>query len=275
MPIELIETGSPELQASREDGILTLTLNRPEARNAMTAAMIVALSQALAAAEIDTEVRCVILTGAGAGFCAGGDVKGMAEHGDGSGASNTVDAIIHRQRLAQHATAGRLFKMPKPTIAAINGAAAGAGLALAMACDIRLMSSAAVLTTAFAKIGLSGDFGGAYFLTRLVGTAKARELLFLSDRIDAAEAVGIGLVNRAVAPEDLATETARWAVRLAAGPSVAFRYMKENLNRALGGEIDDCLDVEVTHHIHCFATSDHREAARAFVERRDPVFVGA
>lgn len=269
-----IDTGTGELLASLEGGVLTLTLNRPEARNAMSRAMNTALQQQLASAETDPDVKCLVLTGAGNGFCAGGDVKGMAEKGDGTIGEFTIDAAIHRQRLNQRATAGKLFKMPKPTLAALPGAAAGAGLSLALACDLRIMASSAIMTTAFARVGFSGDYGGTYFMTQLVGAAKARELYFLSDRVSADEALRLGLTNWVVAPEALAEKTREIALRLANGPTVAYRYMKENLNRAMAGEVDECLDLEATHHIHCGQTEDHREAARAFVEKRAPVFKG-
>ena len=268
------DTGTTDLLSTLDQGVLTLTLNRPEARNAMSDAMNQALGEQLAWAELDPAVKCVVLTGAGKGFCAGGDVKGMADRGDGSGAPTTVDAAIHRQRVNQRATAGRLFKMPKPTIAALPGAAAGAGFSLALACDLRIMARTAILTTAFARVGFSGDYGGTYFLTQLVGSAKARELYYLSERVSADEALALGLANWVCEPEDLAARTLEIARRLASGPTVAYRYMKENLNRAMAGEVDDCLDLEATHHVHCAATADHREAARAFVEKREPVFQG-
>lgn len=268
------DTGTTDLLSSLEDGVLTLTLNRPEARNAMSDAMNQALAQQLAWAELEPAVKCVLLTGAGKGFCAGGDVKGMAAHNDGSGRPITLDAQIHRQRTNQRATAGRLFKMPKPTLAALPGAAAGAGFALALACDLRIMARTAIMTTAFARVGFSGDYGGTYFLTQLVGSAKARELYYLSERVSADEALRLGLTNWVCEPEALMAQAREISLRLAAGPTVAYRYMKENLNRAMSGEVDDCLDLEATHHIHCGATEDHREAARAFVEKREPVFQG-
>lgn len=270
-----IDTGTTDLLASLDDGVLTLTLNRPEARNAMSNPMTDALAKQLAWAELDGSVKCVVLTGAGKGFCAGGDVKGMASRGDGGGANQTtIDGAIHRQRVNQRATAGKLFKMPKPTLASLPGAAAGAGLSLALACDLRIMASTAILTTAFARVGFSGDYGGTYFLTQLVGSAKARELYYLSDRVTADEALRLGLTNWTCEPEALAEKTREIALRLAHGPTVAYRYMKENLNRAMAGEVDDCLDLEATHHVHCGQTADHREAAKAFVERREPVFSG-
>jgi len=274
MSSDSIDTGTNDLLASLDNHVLTLTLNRPEARNAMSGAMTSALAEQLAKAELDPAVKCIVLTGAGKGFCAGGDVKGMAARGDGTVGDNTIDGAIHRQRVNQRATAGKLFKMPKPAIASLPGAAAGAGLSLALACDLRIMASTAVLTTAFARVGFSGDYGGTYFLTQLIGSAKARELYYLSDRINAQEALRLGLANFVCAPEELAARTHEIAGRLASGPTVAYRYMKENLNRAMHGDVDDCLDLEATHHVHCGQTEDHREAAKAFVEKREPVFKG-
>ncbi len=269
-----IDTGTSDLLAERDDaGVLTLTLNRPQARNAMSRAMNEALQRQLAEAELDPAVKVVVLTGAGAGFCAGGDVKGMAAGADPA-RSMPIDEAIARQRLNQRATAGKLYGMPKPTIAALPGAAAGAGLALALACDLRILASTAVMTTAFAKVGFSGDYGGTFFMTRLIGSAKARELYFLSERVSADEALRLGLANRVCPPEALADETRALARRLATGPSVAYRYMKENLNRAAGADLFDCLDLEATHHIHCGLTEDHQNATRAFVEKREPVFKG-
>jgi 2-(1,2-epoxy-1,2-dihydrophenyl)acetyl-CoA isomerase len=268
-----------DLIAAVEGGVLTLTLNRPAARNALSRAMLDALARLLEQAEADPAVGAVVITGAGGAFCAGGDVKGMAAR-NASGEPEPIDQApidqqIARQRRNQRAISGRLHAMPKPTIAAIPGAAAGAGLSIALACDLRVMADTAFLTTAFAKVGFSGDYGGTYFLTRLVGAAKARELYFLSDRVDAAEAQRLGLANRVVPADALLAEAQALATRLANGPRVALAYMKENLNRAFsGGDMDDCLDLEATHHVHCGLTDDHKDAAKAFVEKRSPVFKG-
>ena len=274
MTAHSLDTGTPDLIATLEEGVLTLTLNRPEARNAMSKAMNKALQEQLAEAEFNPAVKCLVLTGAGKGFCAGGDVKGMAASGDGTVGAQTIDEAIARQRLNQRATAGKLFKMPKPTIAALPGAAAGAGLSLALACDMRVMTSNAIMTTAFARVGFSGDYGGTYFLTQLVGSAKAREMYYLSDRVSADEALRLGLTNWVCEPEELMAKAREIALRIANGPTVAYRYMKENLNRAMAGEVDDCLDLEATHHVHCGQTEDHREATQAFVAKREPVFKG-
>src|SRR5271170_758150 len=274
MTITGLETGTTDLLAALDEGVLTLTLNRPDARNAMSQAMNQALARQLKVAALEPNVKCIVLTGAGKGFCAGGDVKGMAASGDGTVGEATIDEAIHKQRVNQRETAGALFKMPKPTLAALPGPAAGAGLSLALACDLRIMARTAIMTTAFARVGLAGDYGGTYFLTQLVGSAKARELYFLSERVSAEEALRLGLANWVVEPDELVAKTGEIARRLAAGPSVCFRYMKENLNRALGGEVDECLDLEATHHVHSASTADHREAAKAFVEKREAVFEG-
>lgn len=268
-----IDTGTTDLLATLDGGVLTLKLNRPDARNAMSGEMNDALGKQLAWAELEDSVRVVLLTGAGKGFCAGGDVKGMNSRNEGGGGGG-IDAAIHRQRVNQRATAGKLFKMPKPTLAALPGAAAGAGFSLALACDLRIMASSAIMTTAFAKVGFSGDYGGTYFLTQLVGSAKARELYYLSERIGADEALRLGLTNWVCEFDELQARAQEIARRLANGPTIAYRYMKENLNRAMAGDVDDCLDLEATHHVHCGQTADHKEAAKAFVEKREPVFTG-
>ncbi|HXC54717.1 MAG TPA: enoyl-CoA hydratase-related protein [Rhizomicrobium sp.] len=273
-----LDTGTNDLTGYVEDGVAVIVMNRPERRNALSGGMLTALSAALAACESDPAVACVVLTGAGGAFCAGGDVKGMA---DGTGGGSTaaagadLDSRIHAQRLSQRGTAGKLYRMPKPTLASLPGAAAGAGLSLALACDLRIAAESAVMTTAFARVGFSGDYGGTYFLSQLVGSAKARELYYLSERIDMKEAQRLGLVNWVVPADQLHARTLEIAHRLAKGPRVAYRYMKENLNRALtGADVEDCMDLEATHHVHAAATEDHREAARAFVEKREPVFKG-
>jgi 2-(1,2-epoxy-1,2-dihydrophenyl)acetyl-CoA isomerase len=268
-----IDTGTTDLLARQDGGVLTLILNRPEARNALSGELLTALSAQLAWAELEPSVRCIVVTGAGKGFCAGGDVKGMASRNSG-GEPMSLDERINSQRVSQRATSGKLFKMAKPTIASLPGAAAGAGLGIALACDLRIMARTAILTTAFAKVGFPGDYGAGYFVSKLVGAAKARELFYFSDRVTADEALALGLVNWVCEPEELEARTREIAEKLASGPSVAFRYMKENLNRALTADVDEYLDIETTHQVHCGQTADHKEAAKAFVEKRQPVFQG-
>ncbi|MYF12763.1 MAG: enoyl-CoA hydratase [Gammaproteobacteria bacterium] len=270
-----IETGTDDLLAHEEAQVLTITLNRPAARNAMSGAMNDALATALEYGERSPTVRCIVLTGAGGAFCAGGDVKGMAARGKGGGPGPTLDERIHGQRLNQRNTAGRIYLMPKPVVAALPGPAAGAGLSLALAADLRIMADTAFITSAFAKVGFSGDYGGTYFLSHLVGAAKAKEIYYLSDRLSAEECQRLGLANYVVPADQLEAETTALARRLASGPPVAYRYMKENFNRAaMGADVIECLDLEATHHVHTGLTEDHRNAARAFVEKQQPVFSG-
>ena len=269
-----LDTGTEHLIAKIENNVGYLIMNRPEARNAMSSEMNVALQEKIAEFELDEEVRCIVLTGAGNAFCAGGDVKGMNAKTAGDGETVTIDKAIPRQRDNQRGTSGKLYKMPKPTLASLPGAAAGAGLSYALSCDLRIMSSAAFMTTAFAKVGFSGDYGGSYFMTQLIGSAKARDLYFLSDRVSAEEALNLGLTNWVVDADDLEAKTREIAEQLASGPSVAYRYMKENLNRATNGDVDDCLDLEATHHVHCGQTVDHKNAVKAFVEKKQPSFSG-
>jgi 2-(1,2-epoxy-1,2-dihydrophenyl)acetyl-CoA isomerase len=254
-----------------KDGVAVLTLNRPDRLNAMSRPMLDALLEALPRLADDPAVGVVVLTGAGRGFCAGGDVKAMAEGNELGGQTMEEKAQALRARME----ASRwLHEMPQPTIAMLRGPAAGAGLSLAMACDMRVASDTARLGTAFARVGYSGDFGGSYYLTQLVGTAKARELYFTADLLDAQQALGLGLVNRVVPDARLEEETMALASRLARGPRVAFRYMKRNMNAAESASLKEMLDLEAWHHTRTGMTEDHREAARAFVEKREPQFKG-
>ncbi len=273
--MRIFETGTDELIVEVDEGVMTITLNRPDRRNAFSTPMMDGLVAAIADAEVASDIGAVVVTGAGGAFCAGGDVKGMAEAGgEGGGSPLQYDARVHLQRRNQRDTSGKLYEMPKPTIASLPGAAAGAGLSLALSCDLRYAAPNAIMTTAFARVGFSGDYGGTWFMSKLVGTAKARELYYLSGRVDMDEAVRLGLVNGIFDADGLSDEVNAIARQLAAGPTVAYRYMKENLNRAIDGEMGECLDMEATHHIHCGQTDDHKEAAKAFVEKREPVFSG-
>ncbi|MED5540877.1 MAG: enoyl-CoA hydratase-related protein [Actinomycetota bacterium] len=275
MSDRIFDTGTDDINTEVIDGVMRITLNRPERRNAMSDGMLQGLVASRSDAVVASDVGAVVLTGAGGAFCAGGDVKGMAEAG-GEGGNSAVqyDARVHLQRLNQRDTAGKLYELPKPTIAALPGPAAGAGLSIALSCDLRYASPNAILTTAFARVGFSGDYGGTYFMSRLIGSAKARELYFLSEKVDMEEAERLGLVNGVFSEDSLQEEVMAIARRLAQGPTVAYRYMKENLNRAIHGEMGECLDMEAAHHIHCGQTRDHKEAAKAFVDKREPDFQG-
>lgn len=266
-------TDDNDLLVRREDGVLVLTFNRPQHRNALTQAMQVRLAEELAAAELDREIGCVLLTGAGGAFCAGGDVKNMAR---GHAAGQPIDQLrrMEAQRQSQRRTSLRLFEMGKPTLAALPGPAAGAGFSLALACDMRIAADTAIMSSAFVKIGLSGDYGGTYLLTQLVGPAKAREIYMLGDRIDMREALRLGMVNWVVPAAELDAKALEIARRLASGPRLAHRALKDNLNRAMTGTFAECLDNESANLMHLRDTEDHKEAARAFTEKRTPKFVG-
>lgn len=264
---------SEDLLSTLEDGVLTLTFNRPSARNALTPNMLTRLAEELRQAELNRDVGCVVLTGAGGAFCAGGDVKAMAAaHADG----RAIDPIVRMetQRQSHRLTSLRLYEMSIPTIASIPGPAAGAGFGMSLACDMRIAADTAIMTSAFAKVGLSGDYGGTYLLTQLVGTAKARELYYFADRIDMGEAHRLGLVNWVVPAADLEAETKKLAQRLANGPRLAHRLIKDNLNKALKHTFAECLDNESFNLAQLRETYDHKEAAAAFAEKRAPKFEG-
>jgi 2-(1,2-epoxy-1,2-dihydrophenyl)acetyl-CoA isomerase len=257
-----------ELIETRGEGVATLALNRPDRLNALSSGIIDSLLEALPRLAADASIGAVVLTGTGRAFCAGGDVKRMAE----GGAHSSREAVEH---LRSRMEASRLLhEMPKPTIAMVNGPAAGAGLSLALACDLRIASTSARFVTAFARMGFSGDFGGSYFLSKLVGTGKARELYFTSAALDAHEALALGIANRLVADADLKEATMTLARSLARGPRIALALMKQNFNAAEVGNLALLLDLEAQHQVATGRTADHQEAARAFVEKRAPVFQG-
>jgi len=260
-----------ELLETVKDGIAMLTMNRPDRLNALSGPMLGAMLEALQRLADDSAVGVVVLTGAGRGFCAGGDVKAMAEGKEFGGTTMEENA---QQLRSSMETSRLLHEMPKPTIAMVRGAAAGAGLSLALACDLRVASDNARFGTAFARVGYSGDFGGSYYLTQLVGTAKARELYYTADLLDASQALSLGMVNRVVPDASLEQETMALATKIANGPRIALRYMKRNMNAAESGSLKDQLDLEAWHHTRTGMTEDHKEAARAFVEKREPVFKG-
>ena len=260
-----------DLLERKEGRVAILTMNRPDRLNAMSGPMLDALVESLNRLADDNDIGCVILTGAGRGFCAGGDVKAMAE---GDEFTDTTMEGKARALRAKMETSRLLHEMPKPTIAMVRGPVAGAGLSLALACDMRVASDTMRMTSAFANVGYSGDFGGSYFLTQLVGTSKARELYFTADKIDAQEALVLGIINKVTPDDQLETETMALADKMANGPRIALGYMKRNMNAAETGTLSDCLDLEAWHHTRTGMTDDHKEAARAFVEKRTPVFKG-
>jgi enoyl-CoA hydratase/carnithine racemase len=267
-----IDTGTTELLCRLEDGVAVITLNRPEMRNALGDRLTPALRTQIQERGADPQVGALLITGAGTAFCSGGDVKGM---GDRSAKKDmSAEERIADLKWRQANLTGALVGVRKPTIAALPGAAAGAGLAIALACDIRIAARSAFVSTGYARVGLSGDYGIAWLLTRAVGSARARELMFTAERIDAERCERIGLVNRLVPDDRLRDEAFALAKSLAEGPRVALRNMKDNLDDALRVDYPTALDREAERLVQASRTEDHREAVRAFVEKRKPVFVG-
>jgi enoyl-CoA hydratase/carnithine racemase len=270
-----IDTGTEELLCVLRERVATITLNRPHARNSLSDHLTPALRRMIKAAGENPDVGAILITGTGTAFCAGGDVKGMGGKSGGSVSPElTFDQKVARLQERQRTLTGVLVNVRKPTIAALPGPAAGAGLSLALACDLRIAAESAFVTTAYARIGLSGDYGMAWLLTRIVGTARAREMMFFADKIDARRCEALGLVNR-VAPDDRLREEAFDLARtLAAGPAKALRFMKDNLDEALTMDFLTSLDHEAERMVRSAATLDHKEAVKAFVEKRRPVFSG-
>jgi 2-(1,2-epoxy-1,2-dihydrophenyl)acetyl-CoA isomerase len=263
-------TASDHLLVDVKDNVAVLTFNRPDRLNALSREMIENTIATLEKFAVDPGIGCIVVTGAEKGFCAGGDVTAMNA---GGGSELTFEQKLDRQR-AGHRLSGLLYSIPKVTIAAVNGAAAGAGLSIALACDLRIASDKSKFTTAFAKVGFGGDFGITWPLTRLLGEAKAKELLFLSEVLTAPQAEALGLVNRVVPHEELLSTAREMATRIARGPQVSYRYMKENVRLASQDDYLTMLDREAWTHLRCGETEDHKEGARAFVEKRAPQFKG-
>ena len=263
------ETGTPEILCEIRDRVATITLNRPEAKNALTMEMKEALYVLVRDLEEDPDVGCFLLTGAGDCFSAGGDTKRMQKEG-----KPPVMELRQRQLRWEHELPRMLHRSSKPTIAALPGAAAGAACSIALACDLRIAADSAFLVTSFARLGLSGDYGGTWFMTQLVGPAKAREIYFTADRVDAATCLELGLFNRVVSGESLPEEAFALAAKIAAGPPIALRFMKANLNRALEADLETCLRYEADRMVRGAQTDDYTEAVAAFGEKRKPRFQG-
>ena len=237
-----------DLKVEVRNRVGILTMNRPDKLNALTREMNGAAVEALQRFATDDAVGCIVLTGEGRGFCAGGDVGAMHAGGDVAGSEATLEQKIDALR-ERHALPWLLHHGPKPTLAVVNGPAAGAGLGLALSCDLRLASAQARLGTADARIAYGGDYGTTWQLTRLVGPAKAKELFFLPDMLDAEEALRLGLVNRVFPHERLWDEAMAVAERIASGPLVSYRYMKGNINAAVTSDFRTLLDREAETHI--------------------------
>ena len=267
-----IETGTDELLCSVRERVAVITFNRPQARNSLSDNLTPALRRMIKRSGEDPEIGALLLTGAGAAFCSGGDVKGM--NGNAAKQEMSFEERVAQLRERQRNLTGALVAVRKPTIAALPGPAAGAGLAIALACDIRIAAESAIMATSYARIGLTGDYGISWLLTRLAGTARARELMFLGERVDARRCEALGLVNRIVPDADLQSEAFNLAKTLANGPGAALAAIKDNLDRALTLDFLASLDQEAENMVRSSRTADHKEAVRAFIDKRKPAFAG-
>ncbi len=253
-----------------EDGVGKVTLNRPERLNALNDELLDDLLRAIEAAGNDDQIRCLILTGSGRGFCAGGDMKGFSQADlRAIPRQSAVDDLRRRTRIVE-----LLRDMPMVTIAAINGACAGAGLSIACAADLRFAATSAVFRSAFISSGLSGDFGSSWLLTRIVGAAKAREIVLLDERISSDDALAMGLVTAVFRDEELMTHVTDVAKRIRDSAPLAIRYTLQNLNEAPELSLSEALSREADRHIECALSQDALEAAEAFTEKRVPAFTG-
>ncbi|MEV0742176.1 enoyl-CoA hydratase-related protein [Streptomyces sp. NPDC050549] len=262
-----------EVVGEISEGVGTITLNRPERRNALSVAMAAGLVAELRAMEASREVGAIVLTGAGGAFCSGGEVQDFhVQGGQGAGAAEVDQAAVEEQRRQQEETVGRIYRCRKPVLASIPGAVAGAGMGLALAADLRIGSPRTIFATAFGAVGLAGDFGVAWLLHQLVGPAKTRELMFLNPRIRGEECLTLGLVNWMVPEDELQQRTHEIATRLARGASHALKEMKQNLLRAPHEDLTASMHAEVSLHKATGLTRDHVAAVKAFVNKETPVF---
>ena len=271
-----LDTGTDELLCSVDDRVATITLNRPERKNALSDNLTPALRQTLLELNTAQEVGCIVITGAGNAFCAGGDVSGMGGGSNDEKPAHTP-SIQDRVKTLQHKQETltlRLFEHAKPTIASLPGPAVGAGMCIALACDIRIGSESAFIGTGYRNVGFSGDYGGSWLLTQSVGIAKAKELFFTGRRIQSDECLELGLFNQVVPDEKLEESTTELARQIASGPPIAIGYMKENINRSLELDLRGALAQEADRLMRCAQTNDHKEAVKAFMEKRPPVFQG-
>ena len=260
------------LEVSINDGIATLTMNRPEARNALSMDMRSELCNALHDVEIDASVRCVVLKGAGDHFMAGGDVKGMGET-----IKKSADEIKKEFMLRIHDLHPIMFamrRMPKPIIASCRGAAAGAGVSMALACDLVIAAEDAFFTLAYCKIGTSPDGSSSFHLPRAVGIKRAMEIALLGDRFSAQTAKDIGMINFVVPNDELESETQKLATRLAAGPTHVYGNTKALFYRSLESEFESQLQAEAEYFSDCVSRPDFKEGVTAFIEKREPRFTG-
>ena len=269
----MIDTGTNELLCEVKNGVAVLTLNRPEKRNSLSDVLTPALREMVQKLDERSDVRCLVITGEGGSFCAGGDLGGMSDGQLATGVKS-FDEKVDDLKKKQRTLTMRIRDFSKPTIAAVSGPAAGAGFSIALACDIRLASRSAFVTTAFSRIGLSGDYGGSWLLTQLVGTSVAKSLYFTSRRVGAEEGYRLGIFNEIYEDEDFRPRFIEFAEEIAQGAPIALELMKQNLNRACEEPFEVCLDYEAENLMRCAGTDDHKEAVSAFLEKRKPNFSG-
>jgi enoyl-CoA hydratase/carnithine racemase len=266
-----IETGTEELLCELQQRVAVVTLNKPDKKNALGDILTPALRALLPQLEQRTDVGCVMITGTGNAFCSGGDVSEMGNKGAPS-KLRTREERIEDLTEKQRQLTGCLYNLAKPTVAALPGAAAGAGLSIALACDIRIASDNAFLMTAFRNIGLTGDYGATWFLPKLIGLARAKSLFFHSPRLSAVEAQNIGLVDRVFQQTTFREEALAYAAAIAMGPTQALTKMKHNLQSGVGSTLDVALGVEATNMIDAGGSEEAREAISAFMAKRTPNF---
>lgn len=270
--IRSIDTGTGELLCEVRERVAVITLNRPQARNSLSDQLSPALRELFRICSDDDDIGAVLLTGAGTAFCAGGDVKGMGSASNPARQNWTFELRVADLQDRQRRLTGALVALRKPTLAALPGAAAGAGLAIALACDLRIAAESAFISTAYARIALSGDYGITWLLTRLVGRGVASELMLLSEKVDARRCAALGIFNRLVPFADLADAAFALARRLAHGPALAQALIKDNLDDASTLSFMASLDAEAGRMVRASQDDDHREAVRAFVDKRAPQF---
>ena len=272
-----LDTGTDDLLARIEGHVARISFNRPEARNALTDPMYEGFNRVLPQIADDPGVRVVMITGEGGAFCAGGNVKGFAARNKaaagGERGAGTESAVL-RLRTIQRQVSLAIRRLPQPVVASFPGAAAGAGLSIGFAADLRIAAERAIIVTAFANIGASGDFGTSWFLPRIVGEAKAKELMFMSPRLSAREALALNIVNAVLPDDDYDRAALEWCHALAERAPIALQYIKQNINRSLEVNLETALDHEAVAMVRTMATADHREAAVAFVEKRPARFTG-
>jgi enoyl-CoA hydratase/carnithine racemase len=267
-----IDTGTDELLCEVRDRVAIVTLNRPQARNSLSDQLTPALREVIRQCSGDAEVGALLITGAGKAFCAGGDVKGMGAASNPAKRDWTVEQRVADLQDRQRRLTGALFGLRKPTLAALPGPAAGAGLSIALACDMRIAAESAFISTGYVRVGLSGDYGVTWLLSQLVGRGRASELMLLSEKVDAARCLGMGIFNRVVPDADLQAEAFSLARQLAHGPALAQALIKDNLDDSSTLGFEAALDNEAARLIRSTMDADHAEAVRAFVEKRAPRF---